>query len=378
MHQHIRAIVLYIVVSLILCCVLYPLVTLGIARVIFPNQAAGSLIDEKGRPVTEDQQAVGSRLIAQPFTSDEYFQPRPSATTPAYNAAASGASNYGANNIQLRDRVARQIGPLVKYASGPKKGQPVGPDVEAWLQKDQGGDKGIVATWAKNYPTLATNWVKSDPLLQDPDKGFVAAWLKVLTGGDFTDPLKGVDKTKITAGLTSHPEEAARWKSTLQDAGDYKPEDQAGLFFESFGTIFPGTWPSLQDQPTADGKTEKVVKAVKDGSDVQSYLFDMWLQENGDADLEKIPADMVMASGSGLDPDITLKNALYQLDRVAGKWAEKTKGNKDQIADEIKGLLNQKAHAPLGGLVGVPLVNVLEVNLALKERYGAQVVADAR
>ncbi|MBV9125879.1 MAG: potassium-transporting ATPase subunit C [Planctomycetes bacterium] len=104
----------------------------------------------------------------------------------------------------------------------------------------------------------------------------------------------------------------------------------------------------------------------------------MWLQEHGDANLEKIPADMVMASGSGLDPDITLKNALYQLDRVAGKWAEKTKGDKDQIADEIKDLLNQKAHAPLGGLAGVPLVNVLEMNLALRERYEAQVVADAK
>ncbi|OAI53691.1 potassium transporter [Planctomycetaceae bacterium SCGC AG-212-F19] len=99
-------------------------------------------------------------------------------------------------------------------------------------------------------------------------------------------------------------------------------------------------------------------------------FFDMWRQEHPKADLEEVPADMVMASGSGLDPHITLKNALYQLDRVAGKWAEKTKRDPAQTHKEIEDLLRQKTEAPLGGVAGVDLVNVLEVNLALRQRYG--------
>ena len=56
-----------------------------------------------------------------------------------------------------------------------------------------------------------------------------------------------------------------------------------------------------------------------------------------DADLEPVPADMVMASGSGLDPHITLKNALYQLDRVAAKWAADTNRNVGRSAQGDRG-----------------------------------------
>ena len=95
----------------------------------------------------------------------------------------------------------------------------------------------------------------------------------------------------------------------------------------------------------------------------------MWLAEHKDADLERVPADMVMASGSGLDPDITLSNALWQLDRVAAAWAKKTGTDEKELHRQIEQLLRSKSHAPLGGLVGVPLVNVLEMNLALRDHY---------
>jgi K+-transporting ATPase ATPase C chain len=123
-----------------------------------------------------------------------------------------------------------------------------------------------------------------------------------------------------------------------------------------------------------EGETVKRLKPVTDGDDVQANLFDVWLQAHPDeaAQLERVPADLVMASGSGLDPHITLAGARYQLDRVADAWAEKTGRNKAELRREIEKLLEEKAEAPLNGLAGVPLVNVLEVNLALKGRLDAK------
>jgi K+-transporting ATPase ATPase C chain len=54
---------------------------------------------------------------------------------------------------------------------------------------------------------------------------------------------------------------------------------------------------------------------------------------------------------------------------VAGAWAGKTKKDPAQLQKEIAALIEERAEAPLGGLVGVKLINVLEVNLALRDRY---------
>ena len=80
-----------------------------------------------------------------------------------------------------------------------------------------------------------------------------------------------------------------------------------------------------------------------------------------------VPADMVMTSGSGLDPHITLDNALYQLDRVAQAWATKSGLDGSKVRMTVEKMLRQNATSPLGGLAGVELVNVLEINLLLRE-----------
>lgn len=86
--------------------VIYPLLVTGLAQVLFPAQAAGSLI--KGGK--EGQQVLGSAQIGQPFAGPGYFWSRPSATGPMpYNAANSGGSNLGPTNPALLDAVKGRI-----------------------------------------------------------------------------------------------------------------------------------------------------------------------------------------------------------------------------------------------------------------------------
>lgn len=85
---------------------LYPLIVTGIARAVFPAEAAGSILRREGR-------IVGSSLIGQSFTGARYFWSRPSATTPQpYNGTASTGSNLGPLNPALADAVRARIAAL--------------------------------------------------------------------------------------------------------------------------------------------------------------------------------------------------------------------------------------------------------------------------
>src|SRR5271166_2138356 len=117
--------------AVVLTCGIYPAILWGFGQAFFPFEANGSIV--KG----PDGNPVGSLLAAQPFTKDEYFRPRPSAAS--YDATASSSSAYSVSNYALRDRAARAIAAVATYGSGPKAGQPVGPDVEAWFQADKFG-----------------------------------------------------------------------------------------------------------------------------------------------------------------------------------------------------------------------------------------------
>jgi len=89
----------------------YPLLVTGIARVLFPHQAAGSLI-------LKDGQIVGSELLAQSFTADKYFHPRPSAAGSGYDATASGGSNLAQSSKALVDRIQGSIDKLAAENPG--------------------------------------------------------------------------------------------------------------------------------------------------------------------------------------------------------------------------------------------------------------------
>ncbi|HEX3600020.1 MAG TPA: potassium-transporting ATPase subunit KdpC [Lacipirellulaceae bacterium] len=87
--------------------VAYPIAVTVISQVAFPHQANGSLIERDG-------QLVGSELIGQQFDDPKFFWSRPSATTPAYNAAASTGSNFGPTNPAQLDAVRGRVESLRK------------------------------------------------------------------------------------------------------------------------------------------------------------------------------------------------------------------------------------------------------------------------
>ena len=105
----------------LLCGGLYPLAVTGLAQVLFPAQANGSLILEKGKP-------VGSSLIGQPFDDPRYFWGRPSATTPfPDNAASSSGSNLAEGNPALLKSVQERLAAL--RAADPGNTRPVPVDL---------------------------------------------------------------------------------------------------------------------------------------------------------------------------------------------------------------------------------------------------------
>jgi len=117
MKKNLTTAILMTIAITVLLGIIYPLVVTGLAQVLFPKQAQGSLIERDGK-------VVGSALIGQEFKDDKYFHGRPSATTapdpadstktvPApYNAANSGGSNLGPTSKALNDRVKEDVDKL--------------------------------------------------------------------------------------------------------------------------------------------------------------------------------------------------------------------------------------------------------------------------
>jgi K+-transporting ATPase ATPase C chain len=115
-HSIWKTSILFTLVTAVLLGIGYPLVITGIAAVLFPHKAAGSLI-------MKDGQVIGSELLAQSFTSDRYFHPRPSAAGNGYDATASGGTNLAQSNAKLVQRIQGDIDKL--QALNPGKPVPI-------------------------------------------------------------------------------------------------------------------------------------------------------------------------------------------------------------------------------------------------------------
>ncbi len=131
-------------------------------------------------------------------------------------------------------------------------------------------------------------------------------------------------------------------------------DDLCGIFFEDFAKHNPGKFPNIIKTQDAAGKIEIRMEAIATGPEIQATFFDMWRQEH---------------------PHITLKNAMQQLDRVSAAWTRKVQQKKSDTATEenvrqiIKAMLQKKSFAPMAGLAGEELINVLEINRELHKRF---------
>ena len=106
MLAHCRAAIMSLALLTLVTGIAYPLLVTGIAQVVFPSQANGSLILKGRKP-------VGSALIGQPFDDPKYFWGRPSATSPfAYNAGSSSGSNLSPTNPDLVNAVQGRVNAL--------------------------------------------------------------------------------------------------------------------------------------------------------------------------------------------------------------------------------------------------------------------------
>jgi K+-transporting ATPase ATPase C chain len=243
MRKELKPAFLMMVVMTVLTGLLYPAVITAVSQALFRDQANGSLITVNG-------QVVGSRLIGQNFSKDEYFHPRPSSAGNGYDPTATSGSNLG--------------------------------------------------------PTSA----------------------KLLNGTTKMD-----DKTK-------------------QEVVDFDGiKDRVVHYCVDNGLPYDSSVP-LEKFQDAKGNLDdvKLIKAF--GDDKAPLVF---------ASKVSIPADAVTASASGIDPDISPRNAELQAARVA-----KARG---VAVDQVQAVIAEHTEGRTWGILGEPHVNVLELNLALDQKY---------
>jgi potassium-transporting ATPase KdpC subunit len=185
------AVVLFLILTVI-TGVVYPAVITGVAHVLFPRQANGSLIFKNHQP-------IGSSLIGQSFSAPQYFWSRPSATTPQpYNGLASGGSNYGPLNSALTDTVKARVAAL--RAADPGNNAPV--PVDLVTASGSGLDPDISVA-AANYQ--AARVARARHLSPETVRGLVAAHTRGRTLGIFGEPRVNVLELNLTLDAIASP-----------------------------------------------------------------------------------------------------------------------------------------------------------------------------
>jgi K+-transporting ATPase ATPase C chain len=111
MKRNLLVAVRFTLITTVVFGLLYPLVVTMFSQWIFPHQANGSLLMKDGK-------VIGSKLIAQAFTGDQYFHPRPSAAGSGYDPTSSSGSNLGPTNQALVTRVQQDVAKLQKENPG--------------------------------------------------------------------------------------------------------------------------------------------------------------------------------------------------------------------------------------------------------------------
>jgi len=174
-------------ILLVICCGVYPLIVFGAGQLLFPKQANGSLVlDDKGKP-------IASTLLAQNFTADKYFAPRPSAAGTGYDSTSSGGSNYGATSQALHDAVKQRVADYRK-ANNLTDSQPVPADaVEA---SGSGLDPHISL---KNAALQVSRVAKARGISEDDLKALVAKYTDGPDFGILGEP--GVNIVKLNLAL---------------------------------------------------------------------------------------------------------------------------------------------------------------------------------
>lgn len=153
-------------------------------------------------------------------------------------------------------------GLVARYGSGARRGQPIGPDIEAWFNADYfKGRPRIVAQWARSHAALARAWVECAA----SNKHYVDLW------------------------AAAHSKVVADWERTHRAAQRPNASDLAVPFFENFSDEFPGRFPSLVATRGPDGKRAISVVPVDQGRDIRTIFFEMWLQDHSGTVLADLP-----------------------------------------------------------------------------------------